>query len=96
MRSRGSNFGEVGHGGQSVPEVIGGRATGRMFPEDFDPWCGRVVRDHMMWTAYGCGFDMRDMDAREYQAHAALVSGIRRREREEANKAERQRTSYNR
>jgi len=64
--------------------------SGLHWPEDGPEWCGRVMRDHAMWTEYGAGFDLRDLPAREYQAHAALIAGMMRRDAEDAEKANRE------
>jgi hypothetical protein len=45
------------------------------------------MRDNVLWTEYGAGFDLRDLPAREYQAHAALMSGMRKRDATEAERA---------
>jgi len=60
--------------------------SGLDFPDDAPEWCNRVFLDNALWTEYGAGFDLRDLPVREYQAHTSLISGMRERERKEANK----------
>jgi len=60
--------------------------SGRDFPEEHEH--RRVLEDHLMWSEYGAGFDLRDLPSWEFRAHVALLSGIKEREASEAEKAQ--------
>lgn len=45
--------------------------------ENPEPWLNRVLTDSMIFQEYGLPYDLRELPVREFQAHKALLLGMR-------------------
>jgi len=66
-------------------------AWGKGLLIEFDElWQQRVTQDAVLWSEYGCPFDLRSvLPVREYRAHLAILKGKGEKMDEERRKAER-------
>lgn len=67
----------------AVPIIINDKPTGHLFPTDCGQWIHDIINEHMLWTEYGAGFDIRTLPDYRYDAHIAIIKGERQRQKKE-------------
>jgi len=55
-----------------------------------EAWEARVMEDCLVWSEYGCPFDIRTaLPRREYLAHLSILRGRNEKRKEQADEARR-------